>query len=305
MLSMNKILNNRRLESLVENQTSYAAESAEMHIFETHQVAEQILLKFQEPVLASMLIGKKVMHLKNMTAFDFLPGESLILPSDEMMCIDFPEAQMDNPTRCLAMTISEDKIKETVNFLNESRAKMDDEWRFTDYNFHFTNDIAIQQIIQRLLFLFTENHVSKDVFADFMLRELIIRILQTETKKIYTEKTIQLSSTHRLAFSIEYIRKNLSKNLSIKELSDKVYMSESNFHRVFKNELNISPVDFINNERIKLAASLLQDPNNKIKDIYSECGFNSLSYFIRMFKRKEQLSPKEYQYKILRQTGVA
>lgn len=301
MFSTNKILKNRRLETLVENQTSYAIECAEMHIFETHQEAEQILLKFHEPVLASMLEGKKVMHLKDMTAFDFLPGESLILPPDELMCIDFPEAQMDNPTRCLAMTISEDKIRETVNFLNESRAKIDDEWKFTDYNFHFTNDIAIQHIIHRVLFLFTENHPSKDVFADFMLRELIIRILQTETKKIYSEQSLQLSSTHRLAFIIEYIRKNIHTKLTIKELSNKVFMSESNFHRVFKNELNISPIDFINNERIKLATSLLQDPRKKIKDIYMECGFNSLSYFIRMFKRKEQVSPKEYQTQVKKQ----
>ncbi|MEM1323097.1 MAG: AraC family transcriptional regulator [Bacteroidota bacterium] len=289
------ILKNRRLETLVENQTTYTLNSAELHIFETHQEAEKILLRFDNPILASMLEGKKVMHLNDMTPFDFLPGESLILPSDELMCIDFPEAQMDNPTRCLAMAISEDKIKETVDFLNESRAKVDDEWKFTDYNFHFTNDAVIQQIIHRLLFLFTENHPSKDIFADFMLRELIIRILQTETQKIYTEKSLQLSSSHRLAFIIDYIRKNLHNNLTIKELSDKVCMSESNFHRVFKNELNISPIEFINNERIKLATSLLQNPRKKIKEIYTECGFNSLSYFIRIFKRKKQVSPKEYQ----------
>lgn len=298
MLSTKAILKNRRLETLVENQTTYTLNSAALHIFETHQEAEQILLRFREPVLASMLEGKKVMHLHEMTPFDFLPGESLILPADEIMCIDFPEAQMDKPTRCLAMAISEEKIKETIHFLNETRAKMDDEWRFTDYNFHFTNDMAIQHIIQRLMFLFAENHPSKDVFADFMLRELIIRILQAETKKIYTEKALQLSNTHRLAFIIDYIRKNLHKNLTIKELSDKTYMSESNFHRVFKNELNVSPIEFINNERIKLATSLLQNPNKKIKEVYIECGFNSLSYFIRIFKRQKQLSPKAYQTQV-------
>lgn len=301
MSLLNNILKNRRLETLVENQTSYNLNNAELHIFETHQEAESILLKFHQPVLASMLEGKKVMHLNDMTAFDFLPGESLILPPDELMCIDFPEAHLDNPTKCLAMAISEDKINKTVSYLNESRTKIDEEWKFTDYNFHFTNDIAIQQIIQRLMFLFTENHPSKDLFADFMLRELIIRILQTETKKIYTNKAMQLSSSHRLAYIIQYIRKNLDKTLTIKELSNKVYMSESNFHRVFKNELNISPVDFINNERIKFAASLLQNPRKKIKDVYMECGFNSLSYFIRMFKRKEHLSPKEYQMRAMQQ----
>ena len=300
LIANTDFLKNRRLETLVENQTTFTMNCAAMHIFETHKKSEQVLLKFNDPVLASMLEGKKVMHLGDKNAFDFMPGESLVLPSDELMCIDFPEANLDNPTRCLALSISEEKINQTIAFLNESRAKVDDEWKFTDANFHFTNDAAIQQIIKRLLYLFTENHPSKDVFADFMLRELIIRILQTETKKIYTEKSLQLSSSHRLAFIIEYIRKNLHRDLSIKELSNKVYMSESNFHRVFKNELNISPVGFINNERIKLATSLLQNPNKKINEVYLECGFNSLSYFIRTFKKKKHLSPKVYQSQLKR-----
>lgn len=239
------------------------------------------------------------MHLNQMQPFDFLPGESLILPPSETMCIDFPEAHLDNPTRCLAMTISEDKIKDIVTFLNENMPKAEtDEWRFTDYNFHFTNDIAIHQIIHRLLFLFTENHPSKDIFADFMLRELVIRILQTENQRIYTEAAMTMGNSNRLAFIIKYIRENLDKPLTVESLSSKVYMSESNFHRVFKNELGISPVDFINNERIKLATSLLHHSDKKVKDIYMECGFNSLSYFIRLFKRKQQLSPREYQLKV-------
>ena len=295
----NKILHNRKLETLVENQTSYALRNAEMHIFETHQEAERVLLEFNKPVLASMLQGKKVMHLNEMNAFDFLPGESLILPAEELMCIDFPEAKMDNPTRCLAMTISEEKIKNIVLLLNETRPKTDkQEWTFMDYNFHFTNDIAIHQIIQRLLFLFAENHPSKDMFADLMLQELIVRILQTENRKIYTEKSMSLSNNNRLAFVVEYIRKNLDRSLTVEELSNKVYMSESNFHRVFKNELGVSPIDFINNERIKLATSLLHNPKKKIKDIYMECGFNSLSYFNRLFKRKKQLSPKAFQKQV-------
>ena len=299
MLLSNDFFRHRRLETLVENQTSYTLNSAEMHIFETHQQAQRVLLEFNQPVLASMIEGKKIMHLNEKNPFDFLPGESLVLPASELMCIDFPEAKMDNPTRCLAMTISEEKIRETVTFLNENVTRAEDnEWKFTDYNFHFTNDIAIHQIIQRLIFLFTENHPSKDIFADFMLRELVIRVLQTEAQRIYTEQALELSSSNRLAFIINYIRENLDQSLSIGELSDKVHMSESNFHRVFKNELGISPIDFINNERIKLATSLLHNPNKKIKEVYMECGFNSLSYFVRLFKRKKQASPKEYQMRL-------
>lgn len=68
-------------------------------------------------------------------------------------------------------------------------------------------------------------------------------------------------------------------------------MSDSNFFRVFKNEIGLSPVDFINTERIKLAVSLLQDPSRKVKDIYMECGFESRSYFNRVFKKLKNVSP--------------
>ncbi|MEH6407968.1 MAG: AraC family transcriptional regulator [Leeuwenhoekiella sp.] len=290
----------RKLQNLVENQTSYTLNNAALHIFETHEQAERVLLQFDQPVLASMLRGKKIMHLRDLQSFDFLPGESLILPADEVMCIDFPEAKEKDPTRCLALAISDEKIKKVVQLMNENMPKLDDgQWSLMNYNFHFTNDVGIYQILQRLLFLFTENHPSKDLFVDNMLQELIVRILQTNSKKIYSEKAMTLSSDNRLAFVIQYIRENLYKPLQIEELSNKACMSESHFYRVFKNELGISPVDFINNERIKLAVSMLQNPKRKIKEVYMECGFESRSYFNRVFKKLKKVSPSAYQVSLI------
>ena len=289
----------RRLETLVENQTSYTLNSAALHVFETHQTAERVLLQFDQPVLASMLVGKKVMHLRDRPSFDFAPGESLILPANEMMCIDFPEAQPNNPTRCLAMAIAEEKIRNVITMMNETMPKVDDqEWNLMDYNFHFTHDAGIYQILRRLLFLFTENHPSKDLFVDNMLQELIVRILQANVRDNYSEQSAELSNSHRLAHAIEYIREHLDEPLRVDTLSEKACMSESHFYRVFKNELGLSPVDFINDERIKLATDLLHNPQRKIKDVYLECGFETRSYFNRVFKRKKKVSPSEYQAKV-------
>ncbi|MBU2996964.1 AraC family transcriptional regulator [Cellulophaga baltica] len=292
-------LKNRKLESLVENKTSYTLKSAALHIFETHKQASEVLLSFDQPVLASMIVGRKVMHLREHQSFDFLPGESLILPANETMCIDFPEAKYKNPTKCLAMAISEDKIKNVLRLMNENMPKDNgNEWGLMDYNFHFVNDLGIYQILQRLLFLFTENHQSKDFFVDNMLRELIIRILQTNERMIYTPETLALAEESRLTFIVKYIRENLHESLTVEELSKKACMSPSHFHRTFKNELGLSPIGFINNERIKLAVSLLQNSKRKIKDIYMECGFESRSYFNRVFKTKQHISPGEYQLKM-------
>ncbi len=145
---------------------------------------------------------------------------------------------MDNPTKCLAMAIDEDKIRDIVLFMNEQMSKADDgEWTFTDYNFHFTNDVAIHQIIHRLIFLFVENHPSKDVFADFMLRELIIRILQAETRKIYTDEAMRLDSNNRLAFIVKYIRENLDKPLTVEPIGIAVSKEDAQFFNLVDNLL--------------------------------------------------------------------
>lgn len=288
--------NGRKLDSLVENKTSYTLNNAEVHVYETHQQAERILLQFDQPVLTSMISGKKIMHLADKQSFAFLPGESLILPAFEPMCIDFPEAAERNPTNCLAMTISEEKILHTIQLMNECMPKVDQkEWDMIDYSYHFTNDGNLYGIIQRLLFLFGENHKMKDVFIDGMLQELVVRILQSNTRKVYSEQSYILGTNNRLAFIVDYIQKNLDQPLTIEDLSQKACMSQSHFHRVFKNELGISPTDFINNERIKLAGRLLKDSSRKVKEVYMACGFESRSYFNRVFKRKYKVSPKEFQ----------
>jgi AraC-like DNA-binding protein len=292
-----KFFRNRRLETLVENQTSYTLNHAALHVFETHQQAEQVLLQFAQPVLASMLEGKKVMHLEDQDSFEFLPGESLILPSNETMCIDFPEAQSLNPTRCLAMAISEAKIEQVVNLMNERMIKAEGSgaWQMLDYNFHFTNDAAIYQILNRLLYLFTEEHPSKDLFVDNMLQELVVRVLQANQRKVYQEKAKNLSSSNRIAYVVNHMKENFQQSLSVNKLSDMACMSESHFFKVFKNETGLSPTEYLNQLRIEHAADLLNNPNRKINSIFMDCGFENRSYFNRLFKRMKKLSPSQYQ----------
>ena len=72
-------------------------------------------------------------------------------------------------------------------------------------------------------------------------------------------------------------------------------MSTSHFYKQFKNTLDISPVDYINSERIKFAKKLLATEKNlNITDIAYKAGFNSVSYFNRQFKKYEMITPSAY-----------
>ena len=78
---------------MVENRTTYSADYAELNIYETHAYAEKVSLTFDFPIIASMLTGKKVMHIDGFDAFDFFPGESVVMPTNKEMIIDFPLPQ--------------------------------------------------------------------------------------------------------------------------------------------------------------------------------------------------------------------
>jgi AraC-like DNA-binding protein len=204
------------------------------------------------------------------------------------MKIDFPEATPTNPTQCLALAISPSKIRTIVETLNERAPLIDhsEGWQFTNDNFYFTNEEAIHQLIERLIYIFTENNAAKDYFANLVLQELVVRLMQT--------------NTNRLAFAIKYVQENIHRNLTIRELADKACMSEPNFFRCFKQQYGTTPVEYINRQRIQLAMTLLHHTEYSISDISFACGYNNLNYFLKVFKKATGDTPAGYRKKIVK-----
>ncbi len=292
---MSNIVNKRKVEILIENKTIYRSDSTEVQTFKTNQCVNQFLLKFNRLTFVYMLEGKIIMQLNQMKPCTFLTGEMFIVPPNELMYIGFPEADKDHPARLLTLMVTEEKVSEVINSLKDEQPKKNDKDFVIGCNFHLTNNRPIQKIIHRLLYLFSENHPSKDVFIDFMVKELIIRGLKIYLKKKYHESFTQSKVHDRLFYAVQHIHQNLDQTLTIKELSDKVCLSESHFYRIFKEKFKMSPIDFINKERIKRASLLLQNPNKRIKEVALQCGFNSMSYFIRVFKKIKSMTPRAYQ----------
>jgi len=300
-LDISRHLRSRRLEQEVENRTAYTIDTAELNIYETQHVAEKVELTFTSPVLASMIRGKKIMHLPGTPSFDFLPGESVIVPSQEMMRIDFPEAQSQNPTQCLALAIAPDKVRQVTDLLNDRAPLIDNAqgWQFGQHNFFLTNDEPIHQLISRLIYIFTENNQAKEVFANLVLQELVVRLMQTQARTLLLSPETTFANVNRLAHVAQYINKHLNRSLQIKELADEACMSEPNFYRTFKHTFGMTPVEYINQQRIALASKLLRTTTRCLADISIECGFNNLTYFMKLFRRETGISPAQYRKQVL------
>lgn len=288
----------RKLTTLVENKTTYSADYSELNIFETHAVAEKVALTFDFPVIASMLTGKKVMHIDGLPSFDFFPGESVVMPTGKEMVIDFPIATKNDPTQCLALGIDSDKILDVVNNFNHhvSIENESSQWELNQHASHLLNNTAVNQLVQRLVYTFTNNNKSKDVLLDLMIQELIVRLLQTKAKSFLLNDTDNLLTDTRMGMIIKYINEHLTtQDITVDVLAQKACMSSSHFHKKFKNTLGVSPIDYINSEKIKHAKKLIKDRSDfQISEVAFRSGFNSTSYFNRQFKKMEMMTPQQF-----------
>lgn len=105
---------------------------------------------------------------------------------------------------------------------------------------------------------------------------------------------IQESRSRRIEKVCNYINKNITEKIYIKDLAELVHMSDSAFRHFFKRKTNLNVIDYIVNVRISKACILLLNYSNSIMEISYDCGFNNVSNFIRHFKKKKGLTPADY-----------
>lgn len=307
LLSPLSLSHGKQLNTLVENRKAYTMNHCELNVFETFQRSELVPLTFSDLVVTSMLRGKKVMHLFDKPGFDYLPGETVIVPPNITMKIDFPEASINQPSQCTALAINHQEITNTLDFLNENYPREDNKtWQLNYNQFHFFNNYELAQLINKLIRISTGDALTKDVLANLTLKELLIRIMQMQNLHEINHNLHELSTDSRFAYVLEYIRVHLTEKLNIDALSQMAFMSKASFFRAFKHELGISPVDYIIKERLQLAKQLMNNPNNSISEACFKAGFNNLNYFSRAFKKIEGITPSYYKAKKRqKQTGVS
>lgn len=112
---------------------------------------------------------------------------------------------------------------------------------------------------------------------------------QTMPQKAKTGQNLE-----KMKIILKFIENHYMDKISIKDIADVVGFSESHFMRYFKNTMETTFVDYLRDYRLTMAARLLTSSESTILDIAAESGFDNLSYFNRMFKRKYQMTPHEY-----------
>ena len=109
-----------------------------------------------------------------------------------------------------------------------------------------------------------------------------------------TEADYRSSELQKILPAIQYIDTHYTREISLNELAEIVRVTPAYFCRVFKQALNLTPIEYINRVRILKAESLLTETNTHIIDIAMEVGFGSIPYFNRVFRKINGIPPSEY-----------
>jgi AraC-like DNA-binding protein len=98
----------------------------------------------------------------------------------------------------------------------------------------------------------------------------------------------------RISMVVQYLNENFGRNIRLEDGAKLATMTPTAFSRYFRTKTGTTFVDCLGDIRLGHASRLLIDTTNSISEIAYDCGFNSISNFNRMFKKKKGVRPKEF-----------
>lgn len=291
---INKRREKRQL--LIENKLTFTGPETELSIYDTYRSASGVGLDAGQILYCGMVSGTKVMHdIYHTQGKLFLPHESYVLPPGEFVEIDFPDASEQQPTTCLTIEISRERIESISDRMRGlvSLDVPDHDWSYQPRIIHKHHTQDTQQLLEKLVGLFVRNDPDKEIMVDLGVSELVTRLLREQGREVLLSYCQQTPDANGIAAAIHCLEENITMPLDIDQLCRKACMSRSRLYVEFKKRLGCTPGEFQQQIRLKSAAAAIRNGQSITEACYN-FGFNDLSHFSRRFSHFFGCSPSSY-----------
>lgn len=121
------------------------------------------------------------------------------------------------------------------------------------------------------------------------IEKLDINSIENTTKK-YSKPVEQ---------TLKIIQRDYDKNISLDDISQSIAVSKNYFCYLFKREVGVSLWNYLTQVRLQQAKKLLKETEMKTYEIAFKVGYDNPSYFSKIFKKIEHMTPNEYREKII------
>ena len=120
---------------------------------------------------------------------------------------------------------------------------------------------------------------------------LFFFLLISNRQKKETASALQTKSLEKMKTILKYVEEHYAEHIAIDDMALLTYYSKSHFMKFFKAHMGVGFIEYLNDYRLTMSELLLRSSDDPVIEIAQKCGFDNLSYFNRIFKRKYGQSP--------------
>lgn len=142
--------------------------------------------------------------------------------------------------------------------------------------------------------LFTNDQIAKEI-SSLVVPDQLANWLMDKISMICSSRQWKGSSKHRqvVEFITSYIHEHYAEELTLVELSDKVYISRNHLSIIFKNMTGETFNNYLTRVRIEKARELLMERNMLVYEVAERVGYKNIPYFSTVFKKITGMNPTE------------
>lgn len=157
------------------------------------------------------------------------------------------------------------------------------------------NDLWLRELFSTIYKENEKKEIGYKLVCKGMLFELIAYLVRNYAVLNLSEKENlkRKQDLERLNTVLKYIALHYDEKISVARLAEIMHVSESRFGHLFKESVGISPLNYINEFRLKKALPLLRKQELNVSEIAMEVGFDDMNHFGRLFKKYYGTTPTE------------
>ena len=236
---------------------------------------------FCQPIILLILQGTKTLVVAQQT-YSYPEKTAIFCGMDMPVTSCIAQASSDAPYLALTLALDFNYLAEFIGSVPQYKEEIQ------SFLQTYPLDLHLLDTFVRLVDL-SQNYDA--TLTNLVLKELYYRLLKSPFGSTLCALTKLGSQENQIAQAINWLKANFAKPIAIEELAKIVHMAPSTFYKHFKTLTGVTPLQYIKRLRLNEAHRLLMLDGN-LSQAAKQVGYDSLSQFIREYKRLYGNSPK-------------